>query len=147
MENAMTVASILKEKGTDVITIHRNASLREAVVLLAEKGIGALLVCGDGEAIAGMLSERDIVRGLAGEGADLLDRPVSDLMTEDVVTASPHDSVVQVMGIMTNRRFRHLPIVNKGRLEGMVSIGDVVKRRIAEAEQEAEALKSYIQSG
>lgn len=147
MENAMTVASILQEKGHDIIGIDEDATLMEAVAILAEKRVGALLVRDSKGDIAGMLSERDIVRGLSAEGAPLLEKTVASLMTRAVVTITPQDSVNHVMAVMTHRRFRHLPVLDGGRLVGMISIGDVVKRRIAIAEMEAEELKHYIQSG
>ncbi len=141
----MTVAHILREKGGDVVTIDPEASVGDAVRLLAAHGIGAVLVCdGDGD-IVGVLSERDIVRALVDAEAPLLERPVSDLMTRDVVTVRPGDNIASVMAIMTAHRIRHLPVLDeRGRLSGLISIGDVVKQRIAEAEREAEALKDYI---
>ncbi|MFQ5347388.1 MAG: CBS domain-containing protein [Rhodothalassiaceae bacterium] len=141
----MTVAHILREKGGEVATIEPDASVGEAVRRLAERGIGALLVCDRGGRICGVLSERDIVRALADESAPVSERPVSDLMTADVVTVRPEDDIASVMALMTERRIRHLPVLDaRGRLVGLISIGDVVKRRIADAEHEAEALKDYI---
>ncbi len=141
----MTVAHILREKGGDVVTIGPEASVGEAVRLLAEHGIGAVLVCGGDGGIVGVLSERDIVRALVDAEVPLLERPVSDLMTRDVVTVRPGDGIASVMAVMTGHRIRHLPVLDeRGTLIGLISIGDVVKQRIAEAEREAEALKDYI---
>lgn len=140
----MTVALILKDKGADIVSIAPEAPLADAVALLAEHRIGALLVLDTGGRIAGMLSERDLVRGLAKKGGALLDDPVSTLMTENVITTGPGDSVARVMTVMTKNRFRHLPVMSGKRLIGMISIGDVVKHRLEEAEHEAEALKAYI---
>ncbi len=141
----MTVAHILREKGGDVVTIDPEASVGDAVRLLAKHGIGAVLVCDGDGGIVGVLSERDIVRALVDAAAPLLERPVSDLMTRDVVTVRPGDDIASVMSVMTAHRIRHLPVLDeRGRLSGLISIGDVVKQRIAEAEREAEALKDYI---
>ncbi|GAK32403.1 inosine-5-monophosphate dehydrogenase [Iodidimonas nitroreducens] len=143
----MTVASILKEKGSAVTTIMESASLRDAVAMLAEKKIGAVLVLDDEGSIAGMLSERDVVRELAIQGPALLDRFVHEVMTRHVVTASPDETIASLMAVMTKGRFRHVPVVHNDRLLGLVSIGDIVKIRIAEAEMEAQSLKSYICTG
>jgi len=142
----MTVAHILEEKGPHVVSIAPDASIAEAVDLLEEKGVGAVLVCTSDGDIAGVLSERDVVRGLAKVGAGILNQPVESLMTAAVHTVSPTATIANVMELMTSRRVRHLPVVDDGRLAGVISIGDVVKHRIAEAQQEAEALKSYIQT-
>ncbi|MBM3569749.1 MAG: CBS domain-containing protein [Alphaproteobacteria bacterium] len=143
----MFVNTILDQKGRDVITVTPSASIREAVKLLAARRIGAVLVREDGAAnAAGILSERDIVRGLAEKGPALLERPVSEMMTRDLFTCAPADSIDQVMDVMTKRRIRHLPVTDRGRLIGMISIGDVVKFRMAEIEREAEDLRQYIAS-
>lgn len=139
----MTIATILMEKGHAVVTIEATARLADAVGLLDAKGIGALLVM-DGQQVAGVLSERDVVRALARGGAESLGRPVSALMSAPVVTVAPTDSVESAMALMTERRFRHLPVVEGGALVGIVSIGDLVKCRIDEACREAAALKDYI---
>ncbi len=143
----MQVARILQDKGCDVISVTPERTVAEAARVLAARRIGAVLVM-EGERIAGVLSERDIVRGLGTEGAAVLDWPVSRLMTRDVVTARPTDRLVELMALMTERRFRHLPVVDdEGRLLGIVSIGDIVKYRIAEIQHTADALKDYIATG
>ena len=140
----MNVAAILKEKGTGVTTIRTGALLSEAAHILAKQRIGAVVVLGAHDEIAGILSERDIVCALGGKGGAVLGRPVDDFMTRNVVGCTPTDTVAQLMEIMTNRRLRHLPVLVDGRLSGIVSIGDVVKQRILEAEREAEAMRTYI---
>ncbi len=139
----MTVARIINEKGRDVVTIGPGASLAEVAALLAEKRIGAVLVV-DGGSIQGILSERDIVRGLARHGGDILQKLAADCMTSRVVTCRPEDTINDVMQKMTTGRFRHLPVLENGRLAGIVSIGDIVKRRIEEVEREAEQIREYI---
>lgn len=140
----MTVARILAEKGGSVVTIPPRRTVDEAIHLLAEKRIGALVV-GDAEGrVIGILSERDVMRALATAGAAALDHPVSDYMTQKVVTCTRRTSVENVMETMTEGRFRHLPVVEDGRLIGVVSIGDVVKRRIAAVEAEHQAMRDYI---
>lgn len=139
----MTVKAILDEKGRDVFTIEPERSLSEAVGLLSERRIGALVVLQDGR-IAGILSERDIVRVIGKEGPEVLAMPVSSIMTAAVRTCHEGNSVHEVMETMTRGRFRHLPVEEGGRLVGVVSIGDVVKRRIEDAEREAEQIKEYI---
>lgn len=138
----MTIGSMIAGRG-EVVSVKPDATVSEAVALLHERRIGAVLVM-DGERIAGVLSERDIVRGLRELGADVLDRAVASCMTAPVVTVGPRDSIGHALEVMTNRRFRHLPVVDGGRLVGLVSIGDLVKRRIEEAEGEAALLKDYI---
>jgi CBS domain-containing protein len=140
---AMTIASILLDKGHAVVTIDAAARLGDAVAVLAERGIGALLVLRGGD-VAGVLSERDIVRALARYGAAVLDSPVEAVMSAPVVTVGPTDSVECAMALMTERRFRHLPVVESGALVGIVSIGDLVKRQIEDVCREAAALKDYI---
>ncbi len=143
----MHVARILQDKGCDVISVTPDRTVAEAARVLASRRIGAVLVM-EGERIAGVLSERDIVRGLGTEGTRILDWPVSRLMTRDVITARPDDRLVELMALMTERRFRHLPVLDEqGRLLGIVSIGDIVKYRIAEIQQTADALKDYIATG
>ncbi len=140
----MNVQSIIGAKGTDVATVAQTASLHEAIGLLDERRIGALVVSGDGRAIEGIVSERDIVRA-AAIGADALDRSVGSVMSTDVVTCSAGDGVDRLMSLMTERRIRHLPVVDDaGHLAGIVSIGDVVKARLSELEQENQALADYI---
>jgi CBS domain-containing protein len=145
-EARMNVEAILKSKGREVATIAPAAKVGEAVALLRRKGIGALVVSGDGKSIAGILSERDIVQGLSDHGAQLLDLPVSKLMTHPVVTCKLSDDVATLMSQMTERRIRHLPVVEGGKLVGIVSIGDVVKNRVDEIESEASSLRQFIVS-
>jgi CBS domain-containing protein len=140
----MNVETILKTKGRSVVTTAPNATIREAVELLTRKGIGAVVVSpGDG-VIAGILSERDVVHALADRGAALLDLPVSALMTHHVFTCGPNDGIAGLMAEMTERRIRHLPVMEGGRLAGIVSIGDVVKNRLDEVEEEASTLRQFI---
>ena len=143
----MTVEHILKSKGNRIISVDEGASVMEALAVLKENRIGAVLVMSSGNQIAGVLSERDVVRGLVDGGAALLDSPVSGLMTRDVITCKPADSIDAVMALMTEKRIRHLPVMDGGSLSGVITIGDVVKQRIAEAEHEADALKEYIATG
>lgn len=142
----MTVKAILEQKGHDVLTIGPNAKLSEAIRMLAENRVGALVVTnGDGK-VVGMLSERDIVRVLAKDGASALDHPVRDGMTAKVKICNEHHTVHEVMEIMTVGRFRHIPVEKDGRLYGIVSIGDVVKARLDELEEERKQLVDYIQT-
>jgi CBS domain-containing protein len=146
LEDDMTVKSILDRKGRAVTTVERDITLVEAARLLTEKNIGAVIVAERGEKVLGILSERDIVRAVARVGADALTRSVAEFMTRDVVHCTEGNSVNEVMTVMTNRRFRHLPVDVDGKLGGIVSIGDVVRRRIEEVEREAEDIKAYIAS-
>jgi CBS domain-containing protein len=143
----MIVASLLNTKGRDVFSIAPGASVSDAARYLRDKGIGAALVLDQAGAAAGVFSERDLVNAIADQGNTALSLTVGDLMTKDVVSCSPRDPIPTVMATMTERRVRHLPVIDGGRVVGVVSIGDVVKSRIAEAETEAEALKAYIASG
>lgn len=143
----MLVSSILKAKGYDVFSVGPELSLLDVAQVLREKRIGAVLVCDTAGGILGVFSERDIIRALSNEGEGALGKPVHALMTRDVVSCKPSDSVDHVMMLMTDRRIRHIPVLDHGKLVGLVSIGDVVKNRIAEAEMEREALKSYIATG
>jgi CBS domain-containing protein len=139
------VEGILARKGRGVVTIPPGASLQEAVALLRQHGIGALVVSSDGRRIDGILSERDVVRRLASDGADALEMTVARAMTSDVSTCVVGDEVEHLMRVMTERRFRHLPVVDHdGYLAGIVSIGDVVKHRLGELEAENHALFEYI---
>lgn len=142
----MNVEAILKSKGREVATIAPAAKVGEAVALLRRKGIGALVVSADGKTIAGILSERDIVQGLSDHGAQLLDLPVSRPMTHPVVTCKLSDDIATLMSQMTERRIRHLPVMEDGKLVGIVSIGDVVKNRVDEVESEASSLRQFIVS-
>ena len=140
----MTVARILIEKGSSVVTISPAHTLDAAIHLLAEKSIGALVVTEADGAVAGILSERDIMRVLSKLGAAALDEPVSAHMTRKVTTCGRTTTVEEVMQTMTAGRFRHVPVCEDGRLVGMISIGDVVKRRIATVEAEHQAMRDYI---
>ena len=142
----MTVRAILDSKGHQILNVEPDAKLSAAVKILGERKIGAVLVMNQGH-LEGILSERDIVRGLGLHGEDLLSRPVTQIMTRDVITCQPADTVGALMSEMTNRRIRHLPVVANGRLRGIVSIGDVVKNRLDEVEFEASSLRSFIAGG
>ena len=141
----MTVKAILSRKGNDVITIEPTVTLSAAVNILAEHRIGALVVVAgaDGQ-VAGILSERDIVRALAQRGPGALQEAVGQVMTRGVVTCTESDTVAALMERMTQGKFRHLPVVERGKLVGLVSIGDVVKHRLGEMEHESNALREYI---
>lgn len=140
----MTVRSILDGKGRDVVTISPLDTLGDAARLLAQKSIGAVIVTDGAGGVAGILSERDIVRAFASGGAASAQGRVSEHMTAKVITCVESISVDEVMRVMTTNRFRHLPVVEDGRLVGVVSIGDVVKRRLADIENEHQALRDYI---
>ena len=142
----MIVKSILSAKGSDVISIEPTATLETGVAMLAKHRIGALLVFGPDRRVIGILSERDIVRVLAERGAAALKEPLSQVMTRNVVTCSQSDSVGVLMERMTTGRFRHLPVVEQDQVIGLVSIGDMVKHRLQEIEEEAGALRDYIQT-
>ena len=140
----MIVNRILSLKGREVATIEPSRSLSEAARVLAERRIGALLIVDGDRPVTGIISERDIVRAVAMHGAKALDEPVSRFMTEKVVTCTGETSINDVMELMTQQKFRHIPIVESGRLSGIVSIGDVVKLRLEEVEAETQAIKEYI---
>jgi CBS domain-containing protein len=142
----MNVKTILAAKGGNVIAIEPTATLAAAAKLLAKHRIGAVVINGAGGRLAGILSERDIVRSLAELGAKALDQPVGQVMTREVETCSEDDTVADIMERMTARKFRHLPVLTKGKLVGLVSIGDVVKQRVEEVESESEAMRDYIRS-
>lgn len=140
----MTLARILATKGRDVVTAAPHRTVREVIGILGEKGIGAVVITGADGGVVGLFSERDVVKALSREGDKALDDAVSRHMTARVVTASEDTPVFQVMEQMTDGRFRHIPIVRDGRLAGLVSIGDVVKQRIAEIDGERRAMLDYI---
>lgn len=142
----MTVQAILQSKGAQVVSVSPGDTVGNVARVLADRRIGAVLVRQEGK-VVGVFSERDVVRGLARHGAQVLERPVSDLMTHDVITCKPLESVHDVMERMTARRIRHLPVIDNGQLIGIVSIGDLVKERIEEAEREAQDLREYIKAG
>ena len=141
----MDVDRILRSKGASVITIRSDATVAELVRGLRDAGIGAMVVSDDGWHVDGIVSERDVVRGLAERGARIMDERIADVMTRVVATCSPHDTVKQVMSVMTLRHVRHLPVVEDGVLRGIVSIGDVVKFRLDEIQTETGVLRdAYI---
>lgn len=143
----MFVADILRDKGGEVISVGPEDSALSAAMTLSRRGVGSLLVrAGNGE-ILGILSERDFLHGLARDAGAVMHRRVRELMTGEVETCRPEDTLHSVMARMTHGRFRHLPVVENGKLLGIVSIGDVVKNLIAEHRAEAEALKAYITTG
>jgi CBS domain-containing protein len=140
----MFVRNILKSKGTDVVTTGPEETIAATAKLLHKHRIGAVLVLdGDGK-VAGVISERDIVRGAALHGEEVFSMKVRELMTRDVVVCSPHDTIQDIMSLMTARRIRHVPVVEDGKLQGIISIGDVVKLRLGEVELEAESLREYV---
>lgn len=140
------VAAVLNTKGSEVATISPQATLRQAAAELALRRIGALVVVTEDGAVAGIVSERDLVQCLARDGADAVECPVETAMTSDVVTAAPDTPVVAALAVMTNRRIRHLPVTRGESLVGIVSIGDLVKHRVERIEAEAEAMRAYIQT-
>ena len=140
----MKVREILKGKGSRVVTVAPHSSIHDLARRLKLEGIGAAVVSRDGYRVDGIVSEREMARGLAEHGARLLDKPVSDIMLVSVVTCTAEDSVKEVMRRMTRHRVRHLPVVEDGKLAGIVSIGDVVKSRLDEMELEANVLRDYI---
>jgi CBS domain-containing protein len=144
----VNVQSILGTKGTSVVTINDKGSVADAALTLRDNGIGALIVSNDGQHIDGIVSERDIVRALANHGASALGRPVASVMSTEVVTCGASDSVESLMRSMTERRIRHLPVVDDdGVLGGLISIGDVVKARLGQLEAENQQLYEYITQG
>ena len=141
----MNVDGILRAKGANVVTIRPDASVGQLVDGLREERIGAMVVSEDGRTVLGIVSERDVVRGLADRGPRILEAPVAELMTRQVFSCTPQDSVKHVMAEMTKRRIRHLPVIADGALSGIVSIGDVVKNRLEEMETETNVLReAYI---
>ena len=140
----MTVSTILAGKGREVVSVEPSASLADAVRLLAGKRIGAAVILGADRRIAGIISERDIVRVLAERGAGALDEPVSQTMTRKVETCNESETVSSLMERMTSGKFRHMPVVDRGRVIGIVSIGDIVKHRLHEMERELAAMRDYI---
>jgi len=138
------VADLLANKNQDVATISQERSVSDALALLKERGIGALVVTGATPPLVGIFSERDAVRALATSGAAALDSTVAELMSKDVQTCDQTTTVTELMGLMTERRIRHLPVVHEGQLVGMISIGDVVKARFDELEHEKKDLLDYV---
>jgi CBS domain-containing protein len=142
-ENEMNVATILKHKGGDVFTTTSDKSLLEIAKLLRQHGVGCIVIVGNDDKIAGIVSERDLLRAIGQAGPKVLEQPVSDFMTKTVITAREADTVNHLMAEMTTRRFRHMPVVEKDRLIGLVSIGDLVKIQISEIDMEAAATREY----
>jgi CBS domain-containing protein len=143
----MFVSDILAQKGSLVFSVTPGTSVAQISQQLSTRRIGSVLVLDDDSSVTGIVSERDLVRAFASHGAKAMELEARHVMTRDVVTCDPDDSIDQVMGTMTRGRFRHLPVVRHGELLGLVSIGDVVKARLEEAEHETEALKAYIVAG
>jgi len=142
----MRIADVVRAKGSAVATIDQDRSVSELLRTLADHNVGAIVVVGP-SGVAGIVSERDVVRHLHETGADLLSAPVSSIMTVDVYTCSPSDTVDDLTVVMTERRFRHVPVLSDGQLVGIVSIGDVVKSRIGQLEQSQDQLQAYIAQG
>jgi CBS domain-containing protein len=142
--NAMNVAAILKQKGRAITTARPTVTLMEIANKLAAKRIGAIVIVGAGGEVAGIISERDIIRALSMQGPACLTLPVSQSMTKKVVTCKEKDTLHELMAMMTERRFRHLPVVTDGALVGIISIGDVVKHYVVEMQTEATAIREYI---
>tara|TARA_R110002096_G_scaffold161016_1_gene327460 strand:+ start:1431 stop:1859 length:429 start_codon:yes stop_codon:yes gene_type:complete len=139
----MNVSKILEYKGSEIISLNVGCDVLEVAKLLGTRRIGAIPIM-SGDELAGIISERDVMRGLAIKGGDVLSDKVETLMTKSVFTCNKTDTIQHLMTIMTERRIRHIPVLDEGRLIAMISIGDVVKERMQEAEQEADALKEYI---
>lgn len=140
----MTIAAILKGKGDEVVSLPRDATVRQAVTLLADRRIGAVPVVDDG-AVVGIFSERDVVYCLAAHGPDALDRVLADVMTQPVQSVGVSEPVIGALSLMTRRRIRHLPVVDHARIIGFISIGDLIKYRIDQIEADAAAMRDYIQ--
>jgi len=143
----MSVSQILKDKGFDVATATPETSIYEVAKILSSRRIGSVVVTDPSSRLIGIVTERDIIRALAKSGEGCLRDTIQTIMTKDVTTCGEHDPVTELMGIMTTGRFRHIPVVENDQLIGIVSIGDVVKSRIAEVEMEATALKTYVAGG
>lgn len=142
----MNVKTILAAKGDNVVSIEPTANLAAAATLLSAHRIGAVVIQGAGGRLAGILSERDIVRAVSDHGAEALKLPVGQVMTRNVMTCGEEDSIADIMEQMTAGKFRHLPVLRDGKLVGVVSIGDVVKQRVGEIERETEEIREYIRS-
>ncbi len=142
----MLISEVVRRKGATVVTMPAQTPVGDLLTRLAKHHIGALVVSPDGVSVAGIVSERDVVRRLVSYGPALLERPISEIMTAQVRTCSPTDTVEQLMVLMTEQRFRHVPVVDGNRLTGIVSIGDVVKQRLEELQTERDHLTAYISS-
>jgi CBS domain-containing protein len=144
---ALIISNILKVKGRGVSTARPDDSVQEIASRLAQRKIGAIVIVGDGGAVSGIISERDLIRVIAQYGAKALQMPVSEVMTSEVVTCTEQTTVDEIMELMTQGRFRHLPVIEHGALVGIVSIGDIVKHHIAEVELEVSAMRGYFATG
>ncbi|MDQ3464732.1 MAG: CBS domain-containing protein [Actinomycetota bacterium] len=142
----MRIKDVLRHKGSAVVTVGPDATVHDLLAALSEHAVGALVVSTDGQQVDGIVSERDVVRRLHDDGADLLNQTVASIMTSDVHTCGPEDLIDDLMRAMTERRIRHIPVVVDGRLAGIVSIGDIVKFRMDELETERRQLQDYISS-
>ena len=143
----MRILDVLRVKGDEVFTIAPDATVAELLAELADRNVGALIVCREGGTVDGIVSERDVVRRLHDRGTAVLEVPVSEIMTTTVTTCSEQDAVDELMRLMTDRRIRHVPVIRDGQLVGLISIGDVVKNRIGELEHERQNLIGYIAGG
>lgn len=143
----MNVASILKEKGRAVATANPDATLQDICEKLSLKRIGAVVIVAEGGKVAGIISERDIIRAIAKQGCDALNLRVGEIMTQDIETCQENDPIDELMEAMTKGRFRHLPVIEDDALVGIISIGDVVKNHVAEVEMEVSAMRSYLATG
>jgi CBS domain-containing protein len=143
----MNVASMLKSKGRSVVSASAETTVLEIARMLRENRVGCVVIVDGGGKLAGIVSERDVVRAIGADGAAMLDQPVSRCMTREVVTCRECDTIEELMAAMTAHRFRHMPVVERGKLIGLISIGDVVKMRIAETEMETAAMREYIATG
>jgi len=141
----MRISDVIRRKGDGVVTLRSDATVRHLLEVLEKNRIGAVVVSDDGLAVAGIVSERDVVRHLHIDGVGVLDETVAMIMTSDVATCTPDDSLDELAAVMTERRFRHIPVVVDGRLKAIVSIGDIVKGRIDELQTERDHLVGYIQ--
>ena len=141
----MRISDVIRRKGDGVVTLRSDATVRHLLEVLEKNRIGAVVVSDDGLAVAGIVSERDVVRHLHIDGVGVLDETVAMIMTSDVATCTPDDSLDELAAVMTERRFRHIPVVADGRLKAIVSIGDIVKGRIDELQTERDHLVGYIQ--
>lgn len=141
----MTVAQIIKDKGQNIVSVKEDDSIMDALKIMTKHGIGVVLVV-KAEQIIGIMSERDVARGLPQFGKNLVDMPVSNIMTKNVITCNAIDKVDMVMELMTNKKIRHLPVMQDDKLMAVISIGDVVKQKVAQAVAESESLKAYIAS-
>ncbi|MEM8695971.1 MAG: CBS domain-containing protein [Pseudomonadota bacterium] len=141
----MTVSIILENRGHDTVTATADMKVHEVVKLFAEKRIGAVPVI-DGTEVVGVMSERDLVHCVARDGKEGLEKPVSEVMTSPAITVDPNYNILSALGLMTRRRVRHLPVVRDGAMVGFISIGDLVKHRMDRIEQDAQAMRDYIQA-